>query len=131
MGTSKYRDSRAHAVQAGATATVDARPEIRAVTIAQTIASAGTIATLYVPPSGQRFRVRGGWLTPSAADTVILRGVASAAFQLNARCVQNGMWDIAVPDNGIACGSANSALVLDTGAGGTIVTGTIFVSDEA
>ncbi|MCR4340886.1 MAG: hypothetical protein NUW01_13485 [Gemmatimonadaceae bacterium] len=91
-----------------------------------TIASAGTVATVWLPVAGRRFRVTGYNFTPSAADTVILRSVASAAFQVTHRAAANT--PITVPDLrwGISCASANSALVVDAGTAATVVTGTIF-----
>ncbi len=91
-----------------------------------TIASAGTVATVWSPAAGYRFRVTSYHITPSAADTIILRSVASAAFQVTHRAAANT--PIVVPDLrwGVSCASANSALVVDAGTAATIVTGTIF-----
>ena len=93
---------------------------------AVTVASAGTVVTVWNPAAGYRFRVTGYHITPGAADTVILRSVASAAFQVTHRAAANT--PIVVPDLrwGISCASANSALVVDTVTAGTTIAGTIF-----
>ena len=131
MGTAKYLNSRVgpRATETQVHETAFVIPQ--RLSFSTTVASAGTVATLALPATGQRFRVLGGWVTPSAADTVFLRGVTSTNFQLNVRNVANGFCKLDIPPGGQAFASANAALVLDTGAGGTIVTGTIFYSEEA
>lgn len=130
MGTPAFLNSRAHAVPASSQPVTYAHPPVRALAFSTTVASAGTVATLYLPAGGSRFRLHGGWVTPSAADTVFLRGVASAVFQWNGRGAANTPIPLQAPLGGTAAASANAALVLDAGAGGTIVTGTIFLSEE-
>lgn len=130
MGSRSYLQSRAHLTPAGAQGVLPAFPEARALAIAQTVASAGTVATLFVPRTNTRFRIHGGWLTPSAADSVFLRGAASVTFQWNSRSAANTPIRLHAPDGGTACASSDIALVIDAGAGGTIVTGTIFISEE-
>ena len=130
MGTRAYLNSRSHLGQSNAVGVLPAFGEPRALAISTTVASAGTVATLFVPRDGSRFRVHGGWLTPSAADSVFLRGVASTMFQWNGRGAANTPIPMNAPMGGTACASTNAALVLDTGAGGTIVTGTIFISED-
>ena len=130
MGTARYLNSRAHLVQASSTGVTYPSPAVRSVAFSTTVASAGTVATLTTPGAGRRLRVHGGFVTPSAADTVFLRGVASAIFQWNGRGAANTPITLSVPVGGTALGSADAALVLDAGAGGTIVTGTVFVSEE-
>ena len=131
MGTAAFLNSRAHAVPANATPVLEAYPPVKALAISTTVASAGTVATIYVPTAGTRFRFHSAFLTPSAADTVFLRSVASAVFQVNGRGAANTPFQIDAPPGGVRAASNNAALVLDAGAGGTIVTGTIFLSEEA
>ena len=131
MGTAKFLNNKSHAVPANSTPVTSEHPPVKALAIVQTVASAGTAATVFVPSSGKRFRLHGGWLTPSAADSVTLRGVASAVFQWSTRSAANTTIPLNVPQGGTAAASANAGLVIDAGAGGTIVTGTIFISEEA
>ena len=130
MGSRNYLQSRAHLTPASSTGVLPPFTEPRAIAISSTIASAGTVATLFLPRSGTRFRIHGGWVTLSAADNVFLRAVGSAQFQWNGRGAVNTPISLSAPPGGTACGSANVSLVLDVGAAATAVTGTIFVSEE-
>ena len=93
-----------------------------------TVASVGTPATIWNPTAGTRFRVLGYTVTPGATDTIVMRAVASVAFQITLR----GLANVAVNspsgmgDFGIACASINTALVVDAATAATTVTGTIF-----
>ena len=98
-----------------------------------TVASIGTPATIWNPPTGSRFRVLGYTISGTAADYAIFResGVASGGFQFNTaqgaiNAVQNSpeLW------NGLLGASLNTALVLDTGVAGTTWTGTVFGTEE-
>ena len=130
MGTAKFLNSQAHAVPASSTGQFPAGPATKTLSVSQAVASAGTVVTLMVPEVGKRFRIVGGWLTPSAADTITLRTPASVSFQLNVRSAANTLAPILLPPEGRSAASANLALVLDVGTAATIVTGTIFYSEE-
>ncbi len=93
-----------------------------------TVASVGTVQTVWVPSANSRFRVLGYTVTPSATDTFYLRAVASSAFQITLKGLANQA--IQSPDVvgffGVACATNNMALVVDVGTAATAVSGTIF-----
>lgn len=131
MGSLAIRSANSLGGPGMATHPVDARgikypANITAHAFSVTIASAGTVATAWLPATGRRFRVTSYVITSSAADTVFLRGVSSTNFLLTHKLAANSQ--LVVPDLrwGISCASANSALVVDAGTAATVVTGTIF-----
>lgn len=125
MGSAALRNSRVQGNQV-----VPPVGAVKPVSFTQTIASAGTVATIYVPFSNKAVRVHGGWVTSSANDAFFIRAAVSANFQLNFRGLANQMNTLNIPVGGVAVSSTNSALVVDVGTAATALTGTIFISED-
>ena len=96
-----------------------------------TVASIGTVATLWAPAAGRRFRIKGLAMSTSAAGFGILRqaGVASTAFQFNTPATAANT-PVSIPNISLVGATVGIALVIDASAVPLTFSGTVWGSEE-
>lgn len=96
-----------------------------------TVASVNTVATVWVPAAGKRFRMMGYTLSAASAAFGTWRqaGVASTAFQFNTPRLAPGTTISTVEGISYEAPTVTNALCIDSSVAGVVFTGTVWGSE--